>query len=512
MKTCIYLRKSRQDEELEKHNKFDTLARHRKELLEVAKKLKLDIVDIKQELVSGDSISDRPKMIELLEEVKKGMYDAVLVIHIDRLGRGNLQDQGDILDAFKYSRTKIVTPNKIYDLNDEFDEEYTEFETFMARKELKLIKKRLLRGRIRSVKDGKYMGTVPPWGYKFHYDENTGYRSLVIDEQIAPLIQEIYRLYIEEDMGVGRIATYLNNKGLRTKTGKLFKERTIMNILENKTYAGYNRWNQIERTKAGSRKRPENEIIEVKGNHKPLVTLEDWEKVQEIRSKRYRTPKKEGTDFKNQFAGIVRCAYCGSVMAASTSYQSNGKKITYLRCKACRSNGGIEINQFEDELMNALENILISFKDTITSNSDIKDENNKLDNYKKILTLLENEQEKINRQRDNLHDLLEQGVYDIDTYLERISIVNSKIEENKKSILEMKNKIDNEKSLDLSYRDLIPTIEANIDLIKNTNPKDVYLKNCIYKTIIDTILFKREKTEKKFVTGGEYELDIKLKL
>ena len=64
-------------------------------------------------------------MIELLEEVKKGMYDAVLVVHIDRLGRGNLQDQGDILDAFKYSRTKIVTPNKIYDLNDEFDEEYT---------------------------------------------------------------------------------------------------------------------------------------------------------------------------------------------------------------------------------------------------------------------------------------------------------------------------------------------------------------------------------------------------
>ena len=103
-------------------------------------------------------------------------------------------------------------------------------------------------------------GQLPPWGYKFHYDENTGYRSLVIDEQIAPLIQEIYRLYIEEDMGVGRIATYLNNKGLRTKTGKLLKERTIMNILENKTYAGYNRWNQIERTKAGSRKRPENGI------------------------------------------------------------------------------------------------------------------------------------------------------------------------------------------------------------------------------------------------------------
>ena len=73
MKVCIYLRKSRQDEELEKKGQYDTLAKHRKELLETAKAMHLDIVDIKQELVSGDTIASRPKMIELLEEVKQGM-------------------------------------------------------------------------------------------------------------------------------------------------------------------------------------------------------------------------------------------------------------------------------------------------------------------------------------------------------------------------------------------------------------------------------------------------------
>ena len=52
---------------------------------------------------------------------------------LDRLGRGDMKDQGIILETFKESKTKIITPRKTYDLTDEFDEEYSEFEAFMAR-------------------------------------------------------------------------------------------------------------------------------------------------------------------------------------------------------------------------------------------------------------------------------------------------------------------------------------------------------------------------------------------
>lgn len=137
MKTCIYLRKSRADEELEKKEKVDTLSRHRSTLLEVAKKQNLDIVEIKEEIVSGDSIAKRPKMIQLLEEVENNLYDAVLCMDIDRLGRGDMQDQGKIINTFKQSNTYIVTPDKTYNLNNELDEEMTEFKTFFARRELK---------------------------------------------------------------------------------------------------------------------------------------------------------------------------------------------------------------------------------------------------------------------------------------------------------------------------------------------------------------------------------------
>ena len=137
MKTCIYLRKSRQDEELEKKEDTDTLARHRSTLLSVAKKQNLDIVEIKEEIVSGGSISSRPKMLQLLDEVKNNTYDAVLCIDLDRLGRGGMQDQGLILDTFKESHTLIITPDKTYDLNNELDEEMTRIKIILCSKRVK---------------------------------------------------------------------------------------------------------------------------------------------------------------------------------------------------------------------------------------------------------------------------------------------------------------------------------------------------------------------------------------
>src|SRR5690606_3263376 len=142
-RVAIYLRKSRADLDAEARGEGETLEKHRKMLTELAEEKGYNIVKIYEEIASGESITHRPEMVKLLEKVKRGLYDAVLVMDIDRLGRGNMQDQGLILDTFKQSKTKIITPRKVYDLDDEFDEEYSEFEAFLARKEFKIIKRRL---------------------------------------------------------------------------------------------------------------------------------------------------------------------------------------------------------------------------------------------------------------------------------------------------------------------------------------------------------------------------------
>ena len=152
---CIYLRKSRADAEAEARGDGETLARHEKMLLAVAKRDRYHISKIYREIVSGETIAARPQMQQLLQDVEQGLYAGVLVMEVERLARGDTIDQGIMAQTFRYSDTKIITPMKVYDPNNEFDEEYFEFGLFMSRREYKTINRRLQRGRAASAKEGK---------------------------------------------------------------------------------------------------------------------------------------------------------------------------------------------------------------------------------------------------------------------------------------------------------------------------------------------------------------------
>lgn len=79
-------------------------------------------VTVYQEIVSGDTIADRPQMQQLLTDIYKRKYAAVLVVEIERLARGSTSDQGQVADAFVATGTKIVTPLKVYDPSNPFDQ------------------------------------------------------------------------------------------------------------------------------------------------------------------------------------------------------------------------------------------------------------------------------------------------------------------------------------------------------------------------------------------------------
>lgn len=106
MQYLIYLRKSRADREAELRGEGETLARHEKALLELARRQHLPIADIYREVVSGETIASRPMMQQLLSEVEQGVWDGVLVMEVERLARGDTIDQGIVAQAFKLSDTK----------------------------------------------------------------------------------------------------------------------------------------------------------------------------------------------------------------------------------------------------------------------------------------------------------------------------------------------------------------------------------------------------------------------
>ena len=101
---AIYLRKSRKDLELKE---YDVLERHRRILLDFANSRNIPInkEDIYEEVVSGETIQDRPVVQQLLKKIEAGYYKAVLVMEIERLARGNTIDQGIIAQTFQLTNT-----------------------------------------------------------------------------------------------------------------------------------------------------------------------------------------------------------------------------------------------------------------------------------------------------------------------------------------------------------------------------------------------------------------------
>ena len=70
---CLYLRKSRADAEAEARGEGETLARHEKALMDLARRMNLNITHIYREIVSGESIAARPEMQKLLQAVEQGV-------------------------------------------------------------------------------------------------------------------------------------------------------------------------------------------------------------------------------------------------------------------------------------------------------------------------------------------------------------------------------------------------------------------------------------------------------
>lgn len=90
MNVALYLRKSREEEQ---ETREETLARHERILNEYCDRNNLNVIKRYKEVVSGESIANRPKMQALLNDVSFGLYDGVVVVELERLSRGNQIDQ-----------------------------------------------------------------------------------------------------------------------------------------------------------------------------------------------------------------------------------------------------------------------------------------------------------------------------------------------------------------------------------------------------------------------------------
>ena len=150
----MYLRKSRSDNA--DLSLQEVLARHERQLQEFAGKeygVPLPESQIYREVVSGETIADRPVMSAIMSLLETGGVQGVLVIEPQRLSRGDMEDCGHLINVFRYTDTKVITPAKTYDLTEEYDRKFFEMELTRGNDYLEYTKRILNRGRIRSVKE-----------------------------------------------------------------------------------------------------------------------------------------------------------------------------------------------------------------------------------------------------------------------------------------------------------------------------------------------------------------------
>lgn len=376
----MYLRKSRSDDPLA--SVTEVLEKHEQMLdewmsLQQAEGGPVPEENRFREVVSGETLDSRPKMMELLRKIESPDIKAVLVKEPSRLSRGDLQDIGYLVKVLMYTGTLVLTLQGSYDLRDDRDREQFERELMRGNDYLQYQKKIMKDGKLLSVKNGCYIGPYAPYGYrKTSYKE--GRRTCHTLEPIpeeAEVVQQVFQLYAS-GLGSISICDILDKEHTKPPRGKTWSPETITSMLSNVHYIGKVKWNQVlrgHRVENGEIKRYKytaEDYLIFEGKHPAIIDQDLWDAVQTIKGNI--PPKKKKTELRTPLAGMFYCT-CGKAMAYKQT-TNKGKKIGVPRflCgdQRCKIHGSATVHEVLAEVSQVLRDCIDDFEERIEQGVD----------------------------------------------------------------------------------------------------------------------------------------------
>ena len=385
-----YLRKSRSDDPL--LTVEEVLSKHETMLDEWAEKNLGAAVPEEnkfREVVSGETIAERPEINRVLRLIESPKYKAVAVVEPQRLTRGDLEDIGRIMKLLKHTSTLVITPQRIYDLRDEYDWDTFERELKRGNDYLEYTKKILNRGRLLSVSQGNYIGNVPPYGYSktFVTEGKRRYPILVPNKEEADVVRMMFDLYVNKDMGCQNICNRFDEMGIKPPKGKHWSPSAMAKMLENIHYIGKVKWNYrktLTIVEEGEFKKTRpiakaGEYLIYDGKHEAIVSEELFNAAQAKKGKH--TRQKPNTKIRNPFAGLLWCK-CGRAMSLR-AYKSN-ISAPRLLCDGqthCKT-GSCLYSEMNERVCSILTNCIHDFE--------IRLQNNEGDSVKQHMRLIKN--------------------------------------------------------------------------------------------------------------------------
>ena len=377
----MYLRKSRADDPM--LSVEEVLSKHETLLDEwVEKNLTAPIPEENRfkEVVSGESIADRPEFQKVLKLMESPSIKAVLVVEISRLGRPDTEEIGRITKIFRYTGCIVITPMMTFDIANEYERDMFERELKRGNEYLEYTKKLLSRGRELSVKSGNYVCSKPVYGYdKITIVEGKKKcPTLAVNEEQTNIVRMIFNWYVNENIGTQTIADRLNDMGVTPSQASLWSADSIRKTLENPIYIGKVRWNTrkaVHVVEDGNirKTRPKNngeDYILTDGKHEAIISEELFYAAKEKRGRSHRTCNNK--ELRNPLASLLYCE-CGRAMSHRHSTRGDlAYREPRLVCngqKYC-NNGSCSVTELVDFVADMLRKRIAEFEIELNNCSD----------------------------------------------------------------------------------------------------------------------------------------------
>jgi site-specific DNA recombinase len=302
----------------------------------------IDLVrEFADEAVAGHDTARRTDFHRMLDFCREQArlrrpVDVVVCWHTNRFSRSDSQETGWFIWEFRKAGTgRLFTAQRWYDMSRKEDRALLNLEQDFTNQQYVIdLAQAVARGKLAAAREGRWNGGRANFGYRLAYDGEGAARrpQLVVHEEEAALVQEMFRAYAAGETSLYRIARDLNKRGVKPPRAAKWSPSSVRSILTNEVYLGAVVWNKTDQgkffgvvdlqvtAKRGVRtashpcaRRPKADHVPVYERHEAIVDRETFDAVRrrlvENRKGRHRADRAEYA-----LRGLLRCGTCGKPM------------------------------------------------------------------------------------------------------------------------------------------------------------------------------------------------------
>lgn len=489
---CIYTRLSRDDgDKLES----DSITNQRALIRDFLKRHpEIHIVSEKTDDGYSGVNFERPAFKELMDEIRSGKVNCVVVKDLSRFGRNYIEAGNYIERVFPFMGVRFIAINDNYDSLDKHqsDSLVIPFKNLINDAYCKDISVKIRSQLEIKRKKGQFIGAFAAYGYL--KDEND-HNKLVIDTYASEVVRAIFNWKLK-GMSQGRIAHMLNTKGVlspleykislgmkiqtnfRVNQKAAWSPVAVTRILTNEVYTGV-----LIQGKSGTPNykvkkvlpKDESEWIRVENTHEAIITKSDFVMVQKVLEKDIRIAPDEQMVY--PFSGYLKCADCGQNMVRK-HYRTKYKEYTYFICSTRKANKGCSTHSIDEAALT--EAVLSAIRCRIALIMELErvmemlekrpEKQQNVFNYDAQIVKLKEDIERYESFRLKLYENLQEGMLSKDEYFLFKKSYTAKIEEAERAIRELeaeRQEIVNKNTADLSWIEVFKQYQNIVEIDRN---------------------------------------------